>query len=128
MRRAGTLPRFPAPVLKAGARISSAGRGTHGRTHAFRTCRARRADGLRRRTERTFASFVTLTKITTLACIAILQALALFGFANGGFWLGVLLIVLMMVARPSGSSAKGTVKPLVGVVILGFILMALPLG
>jgi hypothetical protein len=77
---------------------------------------------------RTFASFVSLTKITTLATIAILQALALFGLANNGFWLGVLLIVLMMIASAIGLASKGSVSALVGVVVLGFLFMALTLG
>ena len=55
----------------------------------------------------TFAGFVSLTKITALACIAILQALALFGLAANGFWLGVLLIVLMMVASAIGVDHQG---------------------
>ena len=76
----------------------------------------------------TFASFVSLTKVTTLACIAILQALALFGIAQNAFWLGVLMTVLMMIAAAIGLMMKGNIKPLVAVVVLGFILMALSLG
>ena len=76
----------------------------------------------------TFAGFVSLTKITTLACIAILQALALFGLAANGFWLGVLLTVLMMVGAAIAIVTKGDIKALVGVVILGFVFMALTLG
>lgn len=76
----------------------------------------------------TFAAFVTLTKVTTLSCVAILQALVLFGIASNAFWLGVLMIILMMVAAAIGMATKGDVKALVGVVILGFLLMALTLG
>jgi hypothetical protein len=76
----------------------------------------------------TFASFVALTKVTTLACIAILQALALFGIAANGFWLGVLMIVLMMAASAIGLIGKGNIKPLIGVVVIGFVFMALTLG
>ena len=76
----------------------------------------------------TFAAFVGLTKITTLSCVAILQALALFGIANNAFWLGVLMILLMMVGAAIGVVGKGNIKPLIGVVVLGFILMALTLG
>ena len=76
----------------------------------------------------TFASFVALTKIAALSCIAVLQALALFGLANNAFWLGVLMILLMMVGAAIGLAAKGNIKPLLGVVILGFIFMALALG
>jgi hypothetical protein len=78
--------------------------------------------------QRTFAGFVSLTMITTLATIAILQALTLFGIAANGFWLGVLMIVLMMAASAVGLIAKGNIKPLVGVVVLGFVFMALTLG
>ena len=76
----------------------------------------------------TFAGFVALTKITALATIAILQALALFGLASNGFWLGVLMIVMMMIATAIGIFSKGSVKALVAVVVLGFLFMALTLG
>jgi hypothetical protein len=78
--------------------------------------------------QRTFAGFVSLTKITSLACIATLQALALFGLAANGFWLGVLMIVLMMVASAIGLISKGSITPLVAVVGLGFVFMALAFG
>ncbi len=78
--------------------------------------------------ERTFAGFVAMTKILTLAVIAIVQALVLFGIAANGFWLGVLQIVLMTVATVVAIVSKGSIKALVGVVILGFIFMALTLG
>ena len=77
---------------------------------------------------RTFAGFVSLTKITALACIAILQALVLFGIAANGFWLGALLLILMMVASAIGLISKGSIAPLVIVVVLGFAFMALTLG
>jgi hypothetical protein len=77
---------------------------------------------------RTFANFVSLTKITTLATIIVLQALALFGLANNGFWLGVLMIVLMTIAATIGIFSKGSIKALVVVIVLGFVFMALTLG
>jgi hypothetical protein len=77
---------------------------------------------------RTFAGFVSLTKITSLATIATLQALALFGLAANGFWLGALLLLLMMVASAIGLISKGSITPLVVVVALGFVFMALALG
>jgi hypothetical protein len=75
--------------------------------------------------ERTFASFVALTRITILACLNTLIALTLFAFGSGGFWLGTLLIVLMSVAVVIGLVAKGTVKPLVVVSIIGVIFFVL---
>lgn len=78
--------------------------------------------------ERTYGGFLALTKITVLACVAILQALTLFGLASNGFWLGVILIVLMMAASVVGIISKGSVKALIGVVILGLVFMALALG
>jgi hypothetical protein len=77
---------------------------------------------------RTYAGFVGLTKITLLATVATLQALALFGLASNGFWLGVLMIVLMGAGCVAGVIGKGSAKALVGVVIIGFVLMALALG
>lgn len=78
--------------------------------------------------ERTFAGFVALTKIGILATIAIIQALVLFGIAANGFWLGVLMIVLMFVGVALGMVMKGSVNVLIGVVVLGFLFMALTLG
>jgi Bacterial aa3 type cytochrome c oxidase subunit IV len=78
--------------------------------------------------DRTFVGFVTLTKVTVLATIAILQALLLFGIAAHGFWLGVLMIFLMFIAATASLMMKGSVGPLVGVVILGFVFMILTLG
>jgi hypothetical protein len=78
--------------------------------------------------EQTFEGFVSLTKITVLASIATIQALALFGLANNGFWLGVLMILLMFAATTIAFLAKGSVKALVGVVVIGFVFMALTLG
>ena len=52
-------------------------------------------------------------------------ALTLFAFGSGGFWLGVLLIVLMSVGVVIGLVAKGTVKPLVVVTIIGVVFFVL---
>jgi Bacterial aa3 type cytochrome c oxidase subunit IV len=76
---------------------------------------------------RTFGVFVSLTKITVLATVAILQSLTLFGLASHGFWLGVLLILLMFVAAGIGLFTK-SIKALIGVVIVGFVFMVLSFG
>ncbi len=78
--------------------------------------------------QRTFAGFVTMTKIGALATIAIVQSLTLFGIAAHGFWLGVLMIVLMFAATAAGLLMKGSIRPLIGVVIIGFVFMVLTLG
>ncbi|MGH6922138.1 MAG: aa3-type cytochrome c oxidase subunit IV [Propylenella sp.] len=78
--------------------------------------------------DRTYSGFLGLTKITILASVATLQSLALFGLANNGFWLGALMILLMGAGSVVGVIAKGSGKALVGVVIIGFVLMALALG
>ena len=77
---------------------------------------------------RTFAGFVRLTQVTVLAAIAILQALTLFGIASTGFWLGALLLVLILAAAVISFATKGSIKALAGVVIIGFLFMALTLG
>lgn len=77
--------------------------------------------------EGTYEGFLSLTKITILAVIAVLQALVLFGIAANGFWLGVLQIVLMLVATATGLITKGSIKALLGVVALGFVFMILTL-
>jgi hypothetical protein len=51
---------------------------------------------------RTYAAFVSLIRIGALAIIAVLQALALFGLAANGFWLGVLMIVMLVAASAMG--------------------------
>ncbi len=79
--------------------------------------------------ERTFAGFVALTKIGVLASVITLVALAIFSFGGSwGFWLGTLLLILMMLATAISIVAKGTVRPLVGVAVLGVLLMALSVG
>jgi hypothetical protein len=79
--------------------------------------------------ERTFHGFVSLTKITVLATVDTLLALALFAFGGGaGFWFGVLLLLLMTIGVVIGLVAKGTVKPLVIVTIIGFLLFAISVG
>ena len=79
--------------------------------------------------ERTFHGFVTLTKLTILATIDTLLALVLFAFGGGaGFWLGVLLLLLMAIALVIGLAAKGTVKPLLVVTVIGLLLVAISVG
>ncbi len=78
--------------------------------------------------QQTFAVFVALTKVGVFATIAIIQSLVLFGIASGGFWLGVLMLLLMTVGAVYGLVMKGSVKILAGVVIIGFVFMALTLG
>ena len=77
--------------------------------------------------EHTYAGFLNVTKVGILGTVATLQALTLFGLANNGFWLGVLMLLLMSVASVI-SFVSGSMKTLVGVVIIGFLLMALTLG
>ena len=79
--------------------------------------------------ERTFSRFVTLTKLTILASIDTMLALVLFAFGGGaGFWLGVLMLVLMMIGAAIGLRGKGTVKPLVVITVIGVLLVAVSVG
>lgn len=76
--------------------------------------------------ERTYSGFITLSKIGVLASIASLLSLALFSFGGGaGFWWGTLMLLLMVASTVIGIVAKGTVRPLIVVNVLGFILLAL---
>lgn len=79
--------------------------------------------------DRTYSGFLTLAKVSTLASIASLLALALFAFGGGaGFWWGVLMLVLMLVATAIGLVGKGSIRPLLVVTALGFVLLALSAG
>ena len=79
--------------------------------------------------ERTYSGFIALSKIGVLASIASLLSLALFSFGGGaGFWWGTLMLVLMLVGTITGLVGKGTVRPLIVVNVLGFILLALTAG
>jgi hypothetical protein len=79
--------------------------------------------------ERTYAGFVTLTKLSILATAATLVSLALYAFGGpAGFWWGTLLLVLMVIAFVIGLLAKGTAKPLIFVTAFGFVLLALTAG
>jgi hypothetical protein len=76
--------------------------------------------------ERMFERFVILTKVSVLASLATMLALALVAFGGGfGFWLGILLLVLMAAGLAIGLAGKGSGKPLAGVVVLGLVLLAL---
>ena len=77
---------------------------------------------------RTFAGFVTFTKITLLSTIIILIALALYGFGSGGFWLGTVLIIMMMIATALSLIGSGTLKPLITVAVLGVIFAVISLS
>jgi hypothetical protein len=77
---------------------------------------------------RTFEGFVALTKITVASSVITLIALALFGFGQGGFWLGTVLLILMMIAAALSMMFKGSLKPLVAVGVIGVIFAALSLG
>jgi hypothetical protein len=77
--------------------------------------------------ERTYARFVGLAKIFILGSVVTMLALALYGFGSGGFWLGSLLTILMIVAAAIGLFS-GSAKPLLVVTVVGVILLAISVG
>lgn len=77
---------------------------------------------------RTFAGFVALVKIGVLMGAITMIALALYGFGSGGFWLGTLLIILMLLAGGLSFAGKGTIRPLVVVAAIGVVFAALSLS
>lgn len=78
--------------------------------------------------EQTYEGFLGLVKIVVLASLVTVLALGLFGFGRGGFWLGSLLLLMMVVATAIGLVGKGTVKPLAIVFVIGFLFLALTVG
>jgi hypothetical protein len=78
--------------------------------------------------ERTYAGFLALIKIGILASVVTLLALGLFGFGQGGFWLGSVLLLMMVVATAIAIGTRGKVKPLLIVVVIGFLFLALSMG
>lgn len=78
--------------------------------------------------ERTYDGFIALTKLTIVATIDIMIALALFAFGTGGFWLGVILTLLTLIGLGIALAAKGSVKPLIGVTIIGLLFFVLSIG
>jgi hypothetical protein len=79
--------------------------------------------------ERTYTGFLTLLKVTILATVATLFALILFAFGSGGgFWLGTILILLMLIAAAIGIFSGGSLKPLVAVTILGALFVIMSVG
>ena len=76
----------------------------------------------------TFAAFVALTKVGVFGTIAIVQALSLFGLAAHGFWLGVIQLLLAAVGAVIAGFTKGNVTFLLGVIVIGFVFMALAFG
>ena len=90
MRHLGPLPLFQRAVLKRPQRSLAAGEIMAEHTHSGPVEVGAPVDYAEH--QRTFAGFVTMTKIGALATIAIVQSLTLFGIAAHGFWLGVLMI------------------------------------
>ena len=79
--------------------------------------------------QRTFNGFVIITKLVMLGTIDVLLALVLYAFGGSfGFWLGTLMILLMMAAFALGLAMRGTLKPLIGVTVLGVLLVILTAG
>ena len=78
--------------------------------------------------ERTFAGFIAMTKIIAIGSAITVIALALYGFGSGGFWLGTLLILLMLAAIGISIVSKGSVKALVAVGVIGVIFGILSLS
>lgn len=79
--------------------------------------------------EETFSRFVALTKVTVLASVITVLALAIYAFGGGGaFWLGTLLLILMMIAVTIGLAGRGSDRPLVVLTVIAFILMAISVG
>ena len=79
--------------------------------------------------ERTYGAFLTFTKLGILTSVITVISLILFGYGGGaGFWLGVLTLLLMAVALAIGLVAKGTTKPLIGVLVIALVLVALSVG
>ena len=128
MRLAGPLPRFPALCKHGVDTVIQPSLGDFMAEHTPSGPVELGAPMDYPEHERTFAGFIALTKVSVVATVAILQALVLFGIAANGFWLGVLMIVLTTLASIIGVIAKGDVKALAGVVVIGFALMALTLG
>lgn len=79
--------------------------------------------------ERTYTGFLALSKLLIVGSIDVLLALALFSFGGGGgFWLGMILLVLLAIGLVMGLAAHGSVKPLIGVTIIGVLLVAITVG
>lgn len=75
--------------------------------------------------ERTFATFIAFSKIGILATLNIVIALTLFAFGRGGFWLGVLLILILSVATAIGLASKGSTKALLVSTVIAVIFFVL---
>ena len=78
--------------------------------------------------ERTYGMFLTAAKLGVVSTFDTLIALALFSFGNGGFWLGTIVLILMAIALVMGLVARGSVKPLLVVTVIGALLFAISVG
>ena len=78
--------------------------------------------------ERTYSGFISLTKVIILATADTMLALTLFAFGRGGFWLGSLLLLLVMIATVIAIIGKGSLKPLAIVAVVGILFLALSVG
>ena len=79
--------------------------------------------------ERTFDTFVMITKLGILHVIDTLLSLALIAYGGAwGLWLGLFLLLVATIALVIGFLAKGTAKPLIFTTILGVLLVAVSVG
>jgi hypothetical protein len=77
---------------------------------------------------RTYQGFVALVKISVLATAITMIALALYGFGAGGFWLGTILIILMIAGVALAGAFGGSIKPLVVIALIGVLFAAVSLS
>jgi len=78
----------------------------------------------------TYERFLTLTKLTVVGTINTMIALVLFAFgsAGTGFWLGLILLLMTLGAAGAGLAGSGSMKPSVGVLIIGVLFVILSVG
>jgi hypothetical protein len=79
--------------------------------------------------ERTYAMFLAAARLGVISTVDTLIALALFSFGGGaGFWLGVIMLILLAIGFVISLAGRGTLKPLVVVTIIGALLFIISVG
>lgn len=77
--------------------------------------------------DRTYHQFLGLAKLTAVGTFNVMVSLILFGFGSPGtgFWLGMLMLLMTLLAAAVGLVGRGSVRPSAIVFVIGLLFVVL---